>query len=118
MTESTSLRPAFVVLPYMGTAQVLPRLAELTSLRVVQTLSAGYENVLPHMPDGVTLANGAGIHDASTAELAVGLAIGALRGFPDFVRAAERGGWGPQTRAALGEPRGARRRGRRLRAGH
>ena len=42
------------------------------------------------------------MHDASTAELAVGLAIAALRGFPDFVRAASRGAWenGPRTSLA------------------
>src|SRR4051812_30360741 len=105
MRAPTSLEPVLVVLPYMGTAAVLPRLPEVPSLRVVQTLSAGYENVLPHVPDGVTLATGAGIHDASTAELAVGLAIGALRGFPDFVRAAEHGVWASGTRPALADRR-------------
>jgi phosphoglycerate dehydrogenase-like enzyme len=105
MTSSTSLEPAVVVPPYMGTTQVLPRLAQVPSLRVVQLLSAGYENVLPHLPDGVTLASGGGIHDASTAELAVGLAIGALRGFPDFVRAAEHGSWASSTRPALADRR-------------
>jgi phosphoglycerate dehydrogenase-like enzyme len=105
MTAPTALEPVLVVLPYMGTAAALPRLAELPSLRVVQTLSAGYENVLPHLPDGVTLANATGVHDASTAELAVGLAIGALRGFPDYVRAGERGNWAPGTRPALADRR-------------
>jgi phosphoglycerate dehydrogenase-like enzyme len=105
MTGPTDLEPALVVLPYLGTAAALPRLAGLPSLRVVQTLSAGYENVLPHVPAGVTLATAAGVHDASTAELAVGLAIGALRGFPDFVRAAERGAWAGGTRPALADRR-------------
>jgi phosphoglycerate dehydrogenase-like enzyme len=105
MRAPTSLEPVLVVLPYMGTAAVLPRLAEVPSLRVVQTLSAGYENVLPHVPNGVALATGAGIHDTSTAELAVGLAIGALRGFPDFVRAAEHGAWASGTRPALADRR-------------
>ena len=58
----------------MGASAVAHRLAEVPSLRVVQTLSAGYEDVLPHVPEGVLLANGAGVHDTSTAELAVGLA--------------------------------------------
>jgi phosphoglycerate dehydrogenase-like enzyme len=105
MTAPTALEPVFVVLPYMGASAVLPRLAQVPSLRVVQTLSAGYENVLPHVPDGVTLATATGVHDASTAELAVGLAIGALRGFPDFVRAAERGAWVNGTRPALADRR-------------
>ncbi len=105
MTGPTSLEPGFVVLPYIGASGVLGRLAELPSLRVVQTLTAGYENVLPHLPDGVALATAAGVHDASTAELAVGLTIAALRGFPDFVRAAERGVWVSGTRPALADRR-------------
>ena len=35
--------------------------------------AAGVDNVWPYLPDGVTLCNAAGVHDASTAELAVGL---------------------------------------------
>jgi phosphoglycerate dehydrogenase-like enzyme len=105
MSSPTSLDPAFVVLPYIGASAVLGRLGDLPSLRVVQTLTAGFENVLPHVPDGVTLATAAGVHDTSTAELAVGLAIAALRGFPDFVRAAERGVWASGTRPALADRR-------------
>ena len=97
--------PELVVLPYMGASAVAHRLAEVPSLRVVQTLSAGYEDVLPHVPEGVLLANGAGIHDTSTAELAVGLAIAALRGLDDFARAMPRGEWLPATRPALADRR-------------
>src|SRR5919205_502085 len=46
-----------------------------------------------------------GVHDTSTAELAVGLAVATLRGFPDFVRAAERGVWASSTRPALADRR-------------
>src|SRR5918911_5211300 len=105
MTSSAPVDPVLVVLPYVGASAVLGGLAELPSLRVVQTLTAGYENVLPHVPDGVTLATAAGVHDTSTAELAVGLAVAALRGFPDFVRAAERGVWASGTRPALADRR-------------
>ena len=37
------------------------------SLEVVQTLTAGVENYVPRVPDGVSLCNAAGVHDASTA---------------------------------------------------
>ena len=67
----------------------------LPSLRAVQLLTAGYDDVLPLLPPGVTLANAAGVHDASTAELAVGLALAALRGVPDMVRAQDRARWVP-----------------------
>ena len=96
---------SFVVLPYQGSELVLDRLADLPHLRVVQTLTAGYEHVAPAVPPGVTLATAAGVHDASTAELAVGLTIAALRGFGDFVRAAGEGRWAAGTRPALADKR-------------
>ena len=45
----------FYVLPYMKGAEVLERSGEMSSLQVVQTLTAGVENFVPHVPDGVTL---------------------------------------------------------------
>ena len=71
-------------------ADVLPR---MTNLRLVQTLSAGVDNVRARIPAGVTLCNGRGIHDASTAELALTLILASLRGIPGFVRAQERHEW-------------------------
>ena len=41
----------------------------------------------------VTLCNARGVHEASTAELAVGLIIAGLRGFPGFVRAQDQRVW-------------------------
>ena len=85
--------PQFVVMPYMAGTTGFERLAALPDLRVVQTLTAGYENVLAYVPNGVTLCTAGGVHDASTAELAVGLTIAALRGIADFARAAQTGNW-------------------------
>jgi phosphoglycerate dehydrogenase-like enzyme len=72
-------------------------------VRVWQTLSAGYESVLPYLPEGVTLCNARGVHDASTAELAVGLALAALRGLGEFARAQTEGRWLPGTRRSLAD---------------
>jgi phosphoglycerate dehydrogenase-like enzyme len=83
----------FYVPEYMGPPSVLEVMPQLPSLRVVQTLTAGYDDVLPLLPDGVTLCNATGVHDASTAELAVGLTIASLRGFVGFVRAQEEQTW-------------------------
>jgi phosphoglycerate dehydrogenase-like enzyme len=105
MTGDAPGVPALVVLPYIGAAGVAHRLGDVPGLRVAQTLSAGYEHVLEHVPAGVTLATAAGVHDASTAELAVGLTIAALRGFPDFVRAAASDVWLSGTRASLADRR-------------
>ena len=85
---------SFVVPPYM-TSSPWHRLALLPGLRVVQLLSAGYETVLPAIPAGVQLANAAGVHDASTAELAVTLTLSSLRGIPEFVAAQGRSQWLP-----------------------
>jgi phosphoglycerate dehydrogenase-like enzyme len=77
----------------------------MTSLRVVQTQTAGVEHIRPHVPAGVTLCNGRGIHDASTAELALTLVLASLRGIPGFVRAQDAHVWAPATRPALADRR-------------
>lgn len=78
-------------------------LARMPRLEVVQTQTAGVEHVTPYVPDGVTLCNGGGIHDTSTAELAVTLTLASLRGVPEFVRAQDRGAWEPDQRASLAD---------------
>ncbi|MEO8750930.1 MAG: 2-hydroxyacid dehydrogenase [Allobranchiibius sp.] len=85
---------ALVVPPYMGAGKSrLERLAGCAQLEAVQLVTAGYENVLPYLPTGVALANGAGIHDTSTAELALALILSSLRGVPQAVRSADHGSW-------------------------
>jgi phosphoglycerate dehydrogenase-like enzyme len=84
---------AFYVLPYMKGAAALAKAADMSSLRVVQTLTAGYEEFLPLLPAAVTLCNAAGLHDASTAELAVALALASGRHLDSYARAQHAGGW-------------------------
>jgi phosphoglycerate dehydrogenase-like enzyme len=94
---------AFYVTPYAvsrGIADVMPR---MSSLEVVQTLSAGVDNVRSQIPDGVTLCSGRGIHDSSTAELALTLVLSSLRGIPEFVRAHDQREWKPRWRPALAD---------------
>ncbi|AKU19099.1 2-hydroxyacid dehydrogenase [Luteipulveratus mongoliensis] len=82
-----------VIPPYMGSPTRLEQLANVPRLRAVQLVTAGYEHAVPYLPEGVVLANGAGIHDTSTAELALALSLASQRGIPDFVRAQETGQW-------------------------
>lgn len=103
--EPSDLGIEVVVPPYVGDRSGLARLSQLPRLRLVQTLTAGYEDVLPFLPDGVALANAAGVHDASTAELAVGLAIAALRGLPEHVRNQAAGRWTPSFGTSLADRR-------------
>ncbi|KAA0942669.1 MULTISPECIES: 2-hydroxyacid dehydrogenase [Streptomyces] len=98
---------AFYVVPYMkgGDVPVRP-LAGMTSLKVLQTLSAGIDHVQPGLrllPDGVQLCNARGVHDASTAELALTLILASLRGIPDFVRGQDREEWRSGFRPALAD---------------
>lgn len=81
------------VTPYTFDPAPLALMAGMPKLRVVQTLTAGYEHVQPYLPDGVTLCNAGGLHDTSTAELAVTLMLASLRGIPDFVRGQDVGQW-------------------------
>jgi phosphoglycerate dehydrogenase-like enzyme len=75
----------------------------MPALRVTQTLTAGVDNFLPYVPEGVTLCNARGVHDASTAELALALMLASLRGIPEFVRAQETRVWASQERPALAD---------------
>lgn len=81
---------AFFVPPYTPTPRSADVIARMSSLEVVQTLTAGVDSVRPLIPAGVTLCNARGVHDASTAELTLALTLASLRGIPEFVRAQER----------------------------
>jgi phosphoglycerate dehydrogenase-like enzyme len=96
---------AFYVPPYQVGSRVAEVLGRMSSLQVVQTLTAGVDNIRDHVPSGVTLCSGRGIHDASTAELALALILASLRGVPDFVRAHDRHEWSPGWRPALADKR-------------
>jgi phosphoglycerate dehydrogenase-like enzyme len=86
---------AVVVPPYMGSTSVLGALSSTPNVDLVQLLTAGYESALPLLPAGVRLANAGGVHDASTAELALTLVLASLRGLPEFVAAQSEGTWVP-----------------------
>ncbi|BAJ33064.1 MULTISPECIES: 2-hydroxyacid dehydrogenase [Kitasatospora] len=93
----------FFCLPYMRHAVALPVIGRLPALRVVQTLTAGMDDVLPHVPDGVEACNARGLHDASTAELAVTLVLASLRGVPRFTRLQDQGRWQQEFHQSLAD---------------
>lgn len=68
-------------------------LRQLPNLRLVQVLMAGYDGLPAALPEGAVLANAVGVHDSSTAELALTLTLASLRGIPEFVRNQESGTW-------------------------
>jgi phosphoglycerate dehydrogenase-like enzyme len=83
----------FYVPTYMTGAKGLSYVAKMTNLKVLQMPNAGYEDALAHLRPGLTLCNATGVHDASTAELAVGLAIASRRGFAEFITDQNDGVW-------------------------
>jgi len=83
----------FYVPTYMGGRPALELTKKMPNLKVLQMPNAGYDDAMEYVRDGMTLCNGKSIHDDSTAELAVGLTIASLRGFPDFIRNQDKSDW-------------------------
>ncbi|WP_328750743.1 2-hydroxyacid dehydrogenase [Streptomyces sp. NBC_00285] len=98
---------AVYVVPYMKRQPVKVRpLPHMSSLRLVQTLTAGVDDVLARLSDivpGVVLCNARGVHEASTAELALTLTLASLRGIPQFVRAQQKESWQSAFHPALAD---------------
>ncbi|WP_033293705.1 2-hydroxyacid dehydrogenase [Amycolatopsis jejuensis] len=83
----------FYVLPYDQGAEPVNLIPRLPSLRAVQTLTAGYDNLLPLLPPGVQLANGRGLHDLSVAEHTLALILAAQRFLPRWFAQQRTGTW-------------------------
>lgn len=95
----------FYIHPYLGDPDPWERFDELPKLKVVQIQSAGYEDIKPYIPEGVTLCNAAGVHDASTAEIAVALSLALGRHLDDFARNQTTGTWRPQFGNSIADKR-------------
>lgn len=76
----------FFVPLYMGAEETHAFAAQMPRLQVVQALTSGVDNLLGLIRPGVTLCRAGFVHDASTAELAVALALAKLRGLDHFAR--------------------------------
>ena len=96
----------FYVTPYtFAFGAAVDVIERMGSLEVVQTLTAGVDYLAGRIPPGVTLCSGRGIHDASTAELALALTLASLSAIPEFVAAQQRHEWAFQWRQALADKR-------------
>jgi len=93
MDEKTFAEITFYVSPYLGGRKGLAYADRMPNLSVLQLLTAGFDDAMDYVRPEITLCNGRGIHDASTAELAIGLTIASLRGIPEFVRNQAKGEW-------------------------
>jgi phosphoglycerate dehydrogenase-like enzyme len=93
-----------VVPPYMSMARVLERL-EGVDVGLVQGQSIGFDGVADILPAGLRFANAASVHETSTAELAVGLAIAAQRHIDAFAVDTAAGRWAPVFAQSLADRR-------------
>lgn len=93
-----------VVPPYMSMSRVLARL-ENVPVGLVQGQSIGYDGVAQVLPSGLVFANAASVHETSTAELAVGLAIAAQRHLDAFAVDTAAGRWVPVFSQSLADRR-------------
>ncbi|MBB4930158.1 phosphoglycerate dehydrogenase-like enzyme [Lipingzhangella halophila] len=94
----------FYVVPY-GRNQRVDLITQMPELSVVQVLTAGYEKVRGVLPEGTTLCNGRGLHDASTAEHTVGLMLAAQRDLPRWAVDQRAHRWDPYYTRSLADSR-------------
>jgi len=102
--ESSDLsRITIYVQPYMTGIETLEPVRSMSNLQILQVPNAGYDAAVPYVREGITLCNAQGVHNASTAELAVGLAIAMRRSIPHFVREQDQGLWSHERMGSLND---------------
>ncbi len=89
--------------PYMPVPDDLRFVGDMPRLALVQALMAGIDGIRPHVPADIPVLPAVGVHDTSTAELAVGLAIASQRGIDVAARDTVAGTWRHERRRALAD---------------
>jgi phosphoglycerate dehydrogenase-like enzyme len=74
-------------------ARAVEAIPRFDGLRVVQSLTAGVDGLVDHVPAGVTLCDGSGIHDAPVAEWVVMATLAMRRNLPGQVLAQHEATW-------------------------
>ena len=86
------------VSPYRNTTDGIDRM-DASRLGVLQLQTLGYDGVRDVLPSGITVCNAVGVHEGSTAELAVALLLASQREIDAFAR--ERHEWNRRFTASL-----------------
>lgn len=84
---------AVLVPPFLATAAAVALTERLPELRLVQLLTAGAENWVGRLPEGVALSDCRGAHGGATAEWIVSVLLATYRHLPRLVRAQDEGRW-------------------------
>lgn len=91
----------FIVLAPDARAALAAMLADLPRLRVVQTLNAGVDWV-PELPEGVTLCNASGVHDAPVAEWVLAGILATCKRLPHYLNQQRMARWDSSGNLAFG----------------
>jgi phosphoglycerate dehydrogenase-like enzyme len=83
----------FYVPPFFPAPEAVTAMAQMPGLKVVQTLTAGFDRVRPHVPAGAVLCNARGVHDASTSEWVLAAILASIRQFQYFAAEQAAGRW-------------------------
>lgn len=84
----------FVVLPYSDSSiSDEVAISRMKNVKVIQTLTAGFNHLETLIPAGVKLCNVSGVHDVATAEMAVLLTLSAMRDLPRIFYAQQSHKW-------------------------
>ena len=86
-------QPADMIVVAFDPTRAIEVIPQLKGLRVVQSLSAGVDMLVDHVPPGVTLCDGAGIHDAPVSEWCVMAMLAVRRNLAPQLRAQDQATW-------------------------
>lgn len=91
----------FWILPF-ARRDAAQTFAHLHGIKVIQSMMAGVDWILPWLPKGITLCDGRGIHDISTSEWTLTAILASLKRFPLYRDMQDRREWGGQAAAKDG----------------
>jgi phosphoglycerate dehydrogenase-like enzyme len=98
---ATAAEVEFYVPPFFPAPEAVAVMAGMPQLKVVQTLTAGFDRVRPHVPAGAVLCNARGVHDASTSEWVLAAILTSVRDFPHFAAEQAAGRWSYRSTGCL-----------------
>jgi phosphoglycerate dehydrogenase-like enzyme len=89
------------LVPRSGDERIDAVLADMPGLRVMQTLSAGVEHLLPIIPAGVTLCDARGTRDIAVAEWVMSAILAAQKELPGMLEQQRAHSWKPHELSEL-----------------
>jgi len=102
LTNQSKLDAVTVYIPkYMGGVKSLEVMQQMPNLKLVQLLTAGYEDALKFLPKNVALANARGVHDLSTAELTLALTLASRSGVANYIKGQQAETWIRDVRGSI-----------------